>query len=221
MRKANLKNVVYVVALLGALAFLWRTLQGTPRAATRGANKKSSAQETQTGGRDASASRRVQAAPNDAELKRYQVIVARNIFAPPAPPTPKVTTPTAVPELFRKTVLIAPTGPPPPYVPQPTSLTGWEYAGYFAVDGAKKGVLQNKNSTSAKFLGTGEEFQGWRVESISGEQIVLAAGATRTTLERPRDFPVVPLEGMTAQAPRAGAGGAPGGGGMRGRGGGG
>jgi len=217
MRKASTKAIVYGVLLLAAVLFLAYSLKGTPapsagkppRVATAGRARPASA----TGDE-----RPVQAAPTDAALDRYQAIVTRNIFAPPAPPRPKQTakgptrrTPLVIPPIHPESVV---TGP------EPQSLEGWEFVGYYTLDGVIRGVLQNDNNQTAKELAVGESFLNYRVESVSPNdhgEMVLVCGRTRVSLKPPTDFAVVALSGATPQPaarqgpqPGVGPGGQPG-----------
>lgn len=85
-------------------------------------------------------------------------------------------------------------GPPPKPIERGPDLAGWSYVGYVRLDGVKLGVLQNDATGTVSFLGVGDTFMGAEVESLDRESIRLSAGSSSTTLSRPADFPVKPLE---------------------------
>ena len=160
-----------------------------------------------------------QAAPSDADYGRYEMVADRNVFAPPQPPPPRPARrpsrsgplppplglpsggPLIVYDPFGNPVRPPDTGPPPP--PPVRTLTGWSYAGYLRVDETSYGILQSESSSTVREAAVGSDFQGFRVESVSGDEIVLSAGGSRTTLKRPKEYPMIPLGKSATALPRA------------------
>ncbi len=163
-----------------------------------------------------------QAAPADADLGRYQALIDRNIFEAPKPPQPKPVKklpalPTGKPRVGQsipvhdldgslvgsKPVNTGPVTPPAP------TLTGWSYVGYLKVDDRSYGIMQSDSSNTVSKAEVGADFQGFRVESVTGKEIVLNYGGARTTLKAPEDFPILPLGKSATGQPgmRGGRGG--------------
>lgn len=142
------------------------------------------------------------AAPADADFQRYDMIVSRDIFSAPKPPAPKPSAdsgklPPIKPAKTEKPqpskpVVRPPAGPPP--------LTGWSYVGCIVFGGKKLGIMQSDSANTTQDVEVGAQFQGYKVESIAGEEIVLVAGGNRQVLKRPEDFQVAPLSGGVPEA---------------------
>ena len=214
MRRVSPKTIVYLLGFLSALAYLAYSVTSTrPPTGKKAEGKPAKTQEQAA--KKPEAIRLVQAAPADADFSRYQVILGRNIFSPPAPPLPPPTIPPIPrPYVFKPGDEI-PQKPPTPPAP---SLSKWSYVGYVTVDGKTIGIIQNDEDDSYRELKLGEDFQGYKVDVISREEMGLSFRSTKASLKRPLDFPIVPLEG--APAPGAPAGGrGPGPGARRGGGG--
>jgi len=197
MRKASSKSIFYVAALAAALLYFAYSVTSTrprpPRATTA---PKPAATET-AAARGTEAAHLVQAAPSEADFSRYQVVIGRDIFSPPKPPLPPPP-PISIPTPF----LFGPDDdqPRPPPPPSPPSLTNWSYVGYVTVDGLTTGLIQNDETKSIKELKLNEQFQGYKVDAISREEMALSFGAAKVSLKKPLDFPIVPLEGMAGGA---------------------
>ncbi len=196
MRKASAKSVLYVAGLAAALIYLAYSVTST-RPPRTGAGRKPATTETAATGRR-EAVELVQAAPSEADFSRYQMIVDRDIFSAPKPPPPPLP-PISIskPYVFRP----GDDKPTPSAPPTPPSLANWSYVGYVTIDGVMTGLLQNdETNRSVKELKVREQFQGYRVESITREEMVLSFSGTRVSLTKPLDFPIVPLEGIQAAA---------------------
>jgi hypothetical protein len=140
------------------------------------------------------------AAPADADFQRYEMIVSRDIFSAPKPPAPKAQDggklppiKPSKPENPRPTApaVTRPSGPPP--------LTGWSYVGCVVFGEKKLGIMQSDSANTTQDVEVGAQFQGYQVESIEGEEIVLVAGGSRQVLKRPADFQTVPLGGSVPE----------------------
>jgi hypothetical protein len=143
------------------------------------------------------------AAPADANFQRYEMIASRNIFSAPKPPEPK---PAADSGKLPPITPVKPESPRPPQTTVakppsgPPALTGWSYVGCVSFGGKKLGIMQSDSANTTQDVEVGAQFQGYKVESIEGDEIVLAAGGSRQVLKRPADFQVVPLGGSVAEA---------------------
>ncbi len=49
----------------------------------------------------------------------------------------------------------------------------------------------------------GSDFQGFRVVSANGTEVVLSSGGNNTVLKRPAEFPILPLGKSATGTPRA------------------
>jgi len=203
MKRVSPKTILYLVGLVGALVYLAVAMTSMR---PRPAKPKRSAEAKPAAKAEAGGVRLVQAAPADADFTRYQLVVARNIFSPPAPPPPAKQAPIIPPPLVLRPEDMR---EKPPAPPTPPSLTNWSYVGYVAIDGRSTGIIQNDETRSIKELQLGEQFQGYRVEAITREEMALSFGATKTSLKKPLDFPIVPLEGTAGGSPQPGRPGGP------------
>jgi hypothetical protein len=141
------------------------------------------------------------AAPADADFQRYEMIVSRDIFSAPKPAEPKPRADSgrlppikpSKPDNPRPTApaVARPSGPPP--------LTGWSYVGCVVFGEKKLGIMQSDSANTTQDVEVGAQFQGYKVESIEGEEIVLVAGGSRQVLKRPADFQTVPLGGSVPE----------------------
>jgi hypothetical protein len=138
------------------------------------------------------------AAPSDADFERYQMIVQRNIFSPPAPPPPPKPLPLPplpVPKSTPPTV----TEPPHPPAPSSPSFPGWEYAGYIEIDGKMLGIIQNPTDRTVEYLAVGDAFRGATVTKVSSDEIQFTvAGAPPGVLQRPETWRLTPLDKSAA-----------------------
>jgi len=212
MKKVSPKSIKYIVALVGALAFLAFTMTSTRTRPARTRTTKQAAETASVATPETAKGPLAQAAPSDADFGRYQLIVARDIFSPPHPPLPPPPPISLQGPFVMTPVEGRPKPPPPPVAP---SLSSWSYVGYVTIDGGTIGLLQNDETKSSKELTRGDLFEGYRVEEISREEMGLSFGVTKVFLKRPLDFPILPLEGPTGgqQPGRPGGGPRPRGGG--------
>ncbi len=209
MRKTSVKNLWMgggmAVALL-ALAYVMQNNPSPPKAGTKRHLAVTPAVAVSSDRADLAGDERLtQAAPDQADLTRYQVIVARNIFAPPAPKQERTANRPRARFTGIQPVVIPPV---PPGSSQaeltPDSLDNWQFAGYYVTDGVTKAVLQNEAEDGYQFVAAGDRFKNYTVESVSTEdhgQVVLVCGRTRQTLKPVEDFSLVPLQGATISNP--------------------
>jgi hypothetical protein len=191
-------------ALGAAVLVLLYSMTGTGRA-PRVAREASKKHKARTASADTAVTLRA-AAPADATFDRYRMIIARNVFSPPAPPKPaegpKVSIPPIKPaQTVRPTpaaseAVTRPSGPPPP-----PPLTGWSYVGYVVIGGKKLGIVENDGANTTENVEIGASFHGYTVKSVDGEQIVLEARGSEQILKRPTDFGLVPLSGSASPQP--------------------
>ena len=202
MQRLSRRHAVLAILLVAAIAFFVYTLRSgrlpRGRAASRGGSQATAA----SSGTPEQKLR--PAAPADVDFRRYASLASSSIFSDrkvqPAPTSSK-----------RRTI---PSPPFPtgersePVVTAGSNLTGWSYVGYVALDGEELGVLQNDSTMSCEFLAVGDRFMGAEVESLDRESIRLRSGASTTSLSRPRDFSLKPLDsgqgGARPQPPRPG-----------------
>jgi len=194
MRRPGPRQILLALLLCGSMAYLAYSVRGARRPAT--------AQKPKTGAA-AEKGRKVEpmlltAAPGDAAFARYEEVVKRSIFQPPAPPSP--------PAGAGGNVLPVPPIPPAsqtsaPPAPTPLDFTGWSYVGYVGIDGRMMGILQNESNQSVKYLGIGEEFLGGKVEQVTSEEITLTSPAGPVKLTVPRDFATTPLDRSASGQP--------------------
>jgi len=207
MKKVSPKIVLYAAGLVIALVYLAYTVTSTrPRADGSGGAKQAEKAAPAVAAKSSRTSL-AQAAPSDADFARYQIIVRRDIFStprPPAPPKPPISIPPPIvisPEEGR---------PRPPQPPPAPSLTSWSYVGYMTLDGTTTGLIQNDETHSFKELKLGEQFQGYKVDAISREAMTLSYGATKVSLKKPLDYPIVPLQAPPGGGAQPGRPGGPG-----------
>ncbi len=147
------------------------------------------------------------AAPADADFKRYEMIASRDIFSAPKPPEPKPSATQGIPPIGSAKPNLQPVQPPQPVVAKPAApppLTGWSYVGCVAFGGRKLGIMQSDSASTTQDVEVGAQFQGYKVESIAGDQIVLASGVSKQILKRPPDFQITPLGGSVPEAKQRG-----------------
>jgi hypothetical protein len=188
MQRLSRRQAILAILLVGAIGFFIYTLKsGRPARGPAASGRGSHAAQL---GKVATERKLRPAAPADADFRRYASLASSGIFSDrkvqPAPTSSK-----------RRTI------PPPPFptgersepvVTAGSNLTGWSYAGYVALDGEELGVLQNDSTMSCEFLAVGDRFMGAEVESLDRESIRLRSGASTTSLSRPRDFSLKPLD---------------------------
>ncbi len=195
MRKPSARHLALALLFAASVAFLLHSLRSAaPLPSSEGG-------DSQTAPISSEPTRRLQPAVSaEVDFGRYAALANTNVFSerrseppPKKPEKPK---------------------PPPPLPgseqskarePKP-DVAGWSYVGYIKVDGKPLGILQNDTTHTSKCLAVGDSFQGATVEKIDREAMVLGSGSSRTTLSRPRDFPVTPLDKTAGRerAPRRG-----------------
>ena len=195
MWRPSPRHIALALLLAGSIAFLLVSLRG-PAAAPAGEGARH--ETTVVEANQAQTKRQLEpAAPADVDFGRYAALAQSDVFSehraePPAPAKPPK--PAPLPPL--------PGGeeakPPEPKV----DFAGWSYMGYIELDDQKLGLLQNDTSHSCEYLAVGDSFMGAKVEKVDREDIRLRSGASRTTLSRPRDFPVTPLAKAASPTPR-------------------
>jgi hypothetical protein len=197
MRKLSRTQIVLAVLLAASAVFLLVSLRGMPpresggRATGRGKQGRAAAKE---------AGQELQpAAPADVDFRRYASLASSNVFS-------ENRSRPAVPGAGKKNVIEPPKWPQPdatqPSGPPMPDFSGWTYVGYVALDGEKLGAIQNEATSAVHFLAVGDDFMGAEVQSVDRESMGLRSGGSTTTLSRPRDFPVKPLDNLGGAAPR-------------------
>lgn len=187
MRKPEARHVILAILLCASAAFLvYSLVGGRPSPVERA---RASGQDDQGSGDSTAAPALQAAAPDAADLKRYQIVLDRDLFKTGASRPPQQTKPPLpVPPLNK------PKPTPAPPKPAVADFTGWSYVGYVVLDGTKIGLLHHESSNSCEYRAVGEEFLGAKVESIDGEDLRLRAGSSQVTLSRERDFALLPLD---------------------------
>jgi len=187
MRKPKRSYLVLIPLLAASAAFLLYTVTGkTP------AGRKAGPSARQTAASSSSRSApdlKPAVDPDKVDYSRYEMIVQRGLFSPPAPP--QTGRPRGAP------TTVPPLQPPKPVQPQPASppsFAGWSYIGYFAIDGKMKGIVQNSGERAVEYLAEGDKFRGATVEQVAPQQIRLKSGASSVTIHLVESFPVVPLD---------------------------
>ena len=205
MQRLSRRHAVLAILLVAAIGFFIYTLKsGRPARGPAASERGSQAAQSR---RLAAEQELRPAAPADVDFRRYASLASSGIFSErkvgPGPTSSQ-----------RKGTIRTPplpgSGPPstggPPSVGP--NLTGWSYAGYVALDGEEIGVLQNDSTMSCEYLAVGDRFMGAEVESLDRDSIRLRSGASTTSLSRPRDFSIKPLDGgqggARPQPPRPG-----------------
>jgi hypothetical protein len=195
MKTAKPNRFVLIALLVVSVAFLFYAMSG--KRPTEG-KKRRLARKARAVAAEKAPRVLAAAAPADAEFGRYDIIIKRNVFSPPAPPPPLE--PKSLPPL----PVVPPSPPPPlpapPPAPQPPSFPGWSYAGYVEINGKMMGVLQNPTDHSFEYVGVGETFRGATVTKVTPTEIQLTVGAAPpAVLTRAETYLLVPLEkGATA-----------------------
>jgi hypothetical protein len=190
--------VVLGVLLLASIAFLGYTMASVRRPRAPAAKGGQETAKSKSGGPVTE----LVAAPADAAFGRYEAMVKRDIFSPPAPPKVQPAGGSGLPPMPNP----QPAGggsstPPTPRV----DVSGWTYVGYIVMGGVTYGVLQNDANGTAQEVAVGGDFLGAKVQKVTSEEITLSSGGAPITLTVPRDFPVTPLSraaGPTASRPR-------------------
>jgi hypothetical protein len=189
MRRPERRHVVLAILLCASAAFLVYSLVGGGSSAVE--RGRASRQDDQGSGQSAAAPTLHAAAPDSVDLKRYQILLDRDVFSAGSSrpqQTQQQTKPLPVPPLNKPK--------PKPAAPKPAvaDFSGWSYVGYVVLDGTKIGLLQHESSNSCEYRAVGEEFLGAKVEAINGEDLRLKAGSSPVTLSRERDFGLLPLD---------------------------
>jgi len=203
MRGLSRTRIVLAILLVASVVFLLVSLRGgaPPESGKRAAGPGNQIPAAKD------AARKLQpVAPADVDFRRYAALASSNVFsesrAKPAPPAAS-----------KKSVVPPPdwrgaaTSPPPG--PRKPDFSGWSYVGYVSLDGEKLGAVQNDATSTVQFLAAGDDFMGAEVESVDREAMRLKSGGSTTTLNRPRDFPVKPLDSAGAGAGSAMSGPGP------------
>jgi hypothetical protein len=194
MRRLSRTRIALAILLAASVVFLLVSLRGgSPpgsggRAAGAGKQGRGAAKEAGQELRPA--------APADVDFRRYASLASSNIFSESRakPVVPGAGKKVIEPPNWPRPDAAHPSGPPMP------DFSGWTYVGYVALDGEKLGAIHNEATITVHFLAVGDDFMGAEVQSVDRESMRLSSGGSTTTLSRPRDFPVKPLD----QAPGAG-----------------
>jgi hypothetical protein len=199
MRRPRTSQLVLALLMCGAAAFLVYSLTST-RPGPQRRHRIARRVGTAASGAAAAEAALAPAAPADADYGRYEEIVKRNVFAPPAPPPP----PPAVKPRGPLPPLAPPkpANPPPPPRPSAPSFPGWSYLGYIEINGKMLGILQSPSDRSVEYVGAGDSFKGAKVDQVTPSEIHLSAGGASTTLARPQDFSLIPLSKSAGRAAR-------------------
>ncbi|HUT73246.1 MAG TPA: hypothetical protein VM221_00225 [Armatimonadota bacterium] len=131
---------------------------------------------------------------------RFDAVVERNLFLPPAqqrPPAP----PALLPAL-------------PPVQPMPVEAftaraveqPQWTYAGYATADGDPIAIVVNSATGRAEFVRVGQTLDGAHVSDISADQVQLTRDGVTTALRLSEAFTATPLDAPPQQS-RPAAGG--------------
>ncbi|MGD0110447.1 MAG: hypothetical protein ABSD48_01120 [Armatimonadota bacterium] len=199
MRSPKSTQLALAVVLIVAVAFLLYTLSSGrhPTSKTR-----RTARRTRTAVVEQAARPLAAAAPSDADFGRYEAIVQRNIFSPPAPPPPPK--PKPLPSLPVQP--IPPSQPVRPPAPSAPSFPGWAYAGYIEIDGKMLGIIQNATDRTVEYLAVGDSFRGVPVTKVNSNDIEFTvSGAPPAVLHRADTWQLTPLDkGATATQARPG-----------------
>ncbi|MCJ7749963.1 MAG: hypothetical protein MUQ65_02540 [Armatimonadetes bacterium] len=194
MPRPNPRHIVLALLLAASITFLLVSLRGT------GARPAAEGDRQEAKAADASQPRAERplepAISDDADFGRYAKLAQADLFSErraEPPPPPKPPKPASLPPLPGS----AQAKPPEPKV----DFAGWSYMGYIELDDRKLGLLQNDTTHTCEYLAVGDSFMGAKVETLDREDIRLRVGSSRTTLNRPRDFPVTPLAKAAAPAP--------------------
>jgi hypothetical protein len=194
MPRVSSRNLLLALLLAASVAFLLHALRG-PKAARPPVQERVA--ESESGRRTPRSTAEgevASAAPADADFGRYAALARIDLFSKQRTPPKKQTTPL----------------PPPPPLPKngnekpparKIDFAGWTYVGYIALDGKELGILQNDTTHTCEYLAVGDKFLGATVEALDRESMKLKSGRSRTTLSRPRDFSVVPLDTAAAARP--------------------
>ena len=193
MRTPSPRHIVLALLLAASVVFLWLSLRstGSRQAAESERQEREAAAAAPTHAEKPLAP----AAREDVGFDRYAKLAQADVFSETRaapPPPPKSSAPLPPPPL--------PKGEQPAPAPK-VDFSDWSYMGYVELDGEKLGLLQNETTHTCRFLAVGESFMGATVEELDREDIRLRVGTSRTTLSRPRDFSVTPLD-PGASAPK-------------------
>jgi len=204
MQRLSRRHAVLAILLVAAIGFFIYTLKSGRPARGPAASERGS-QAAQSRGLAAEQELRP-AAPADVDFRRYASLASGGIFSDrrvgPGATSSQRKGSSVPPPRWPKDERSGPVVAPGP------NLTGWSYAGYVALDGEEIGVLQNDSTMSCEYLAVGDRFMGAEVESLDRDSIRLRSGASTTSLSRPRDFSIKPLDGgqggARPQPPRPG-----------------
>lgn len=183
--------MVLAIVLCAAAAFLVYTLNSARPPQAKG--RRTARRAITTAAPITMAQALPPAAPADVEYSRYEVIVQRNVFAPPAPPPPPVRKQPLPPLRITPPKPSNPTPPGPPPPPPPPSFPGWSYLGYVEINGKMLGILENAGDRSVEYVAVGDTFRGAKVDQVTPKQVQLSAGGAPATLARTETFNLVPL----------------------------
>jgi hypothetical protein len=141
---------------------------------------------------------RDRAAPKFARpaLNVYGEAVRQNLFYSPQPEVRK-----PVPVVLKPVH----SNPAPP-VPSVDPLSDTVYAGSMTIDGNTFALLESRSTKRGEYLGAGASWQGFKVVSITPQQVTLAVSGSDRMLAVSDAFNAVPLN---ASVPGGGPGGGP------------
>lgn len=189
MSRPSRRHAVLGMLLVASAAFLLYSLRsGRPGGGPAGGAAAGAAVDS-----DAAAAKVGPAGilPEDVEFDRYRRLAATDVFS-------KVRSAPA--QQPQKSKRLPPTPPPiqPAERAAPTirqaDFSGWTYTGYIAIDGERRGILQNESGNICKDIPVGGEFLGATVEEVTRDSMVLKSGRSAIELRVPDVFPITPLE---------------------------
>jgi hypothetical protein len=133
---------------------------------------------------------------------RFDAVVKRNLFLPPAQQRPPV--PPALPAL----PALPPVQPMPveAFTARAVEQPQWAYAGYATADGDPIAIVVNSATGRAEFVRVGQTLDGARVSDISADQVQLTRDGVTTALGLSEAFTATPLDAPPQQS-RPAAGG--------------
>lgn len=194
MRMPSPRHIALALLLIGSVVFLLISIRGGGSGpAVQGDRPKTTAADVAPAQEEPAL---VSAVPDDVDYGRYAKLAQTNIFSErraAPPPPPKVRKLDPIPPL--------PGSEPDRPITPKVDFSGWSYMGYVELDGRKLGLLQNDTTHSCEYLALGDSFMGAKVDRLDREDIRLSVGGSRTTLSRPRDFSVSPLDKQAGSTP--------------------
>ena len=185
VRSAVPAAVIGMAATAAAMGLIVPSLQNAAQskpADPKSAAKASSAKKVDT----AVAAAKPQAAPvpgKRRDLTFYTGDIRANMFSEPVSPAPKVPTPPPVKPV-----------PPAPVDP----LADWSFTGSAKVNDVTYGIVENTTTHDSVMLKAGDDFEGFKVDSIDTKFVMLTLGKEAKSMMVSMNSSYVPLSKSAA-----------------------